>query len=120
MLRSALLGSILGLAAAAAAPTFAQDGPKPTGDAGANADAETAYTRALEKRAGDVLDVLKLEDPAKAARVREAVIAQYRGLRKLHDARDANIKSFRDRPHTDQSELDGRIRAERERTNAAA
>jgi hypothetical protein len=96
------------------------DADEPETPAPDAAEAEAAYDRALQKRAGDVLDVLKLEDPARAARVREAVISQYRGLRRLHDARDAQIKTYRDRPNSDQAELDGRIRVERERTDAAA
>ena len=53
---------------------------------------EAAYTRALEKRAADVLDELRLDDRAVADRVRGAIIDQYRGLRGLHDARDAKVR----------------------------
>lgn len=118
-MRSAIWFSIACLAAPSATPVFAVDGPETPG-ASAGVDAEASYARALEKRAKDVLDVLKLDDPAKADRVREAVIAQYRSLRALHDARDARIKSLRDRQGLDRADRDGQIKAEREQTAAAA
>jgi Protein of unknown function (DUF3826) len=111
-MRAAMFCSIACLAASAALPAFAIDEPKTPAP-----DAEAEYTRALEKRAADVLDVLKLDDSAKAAHVREVVIAEYRSLRKVHDARDAGIKAARDLA---QPERDERIRAERERGDAAA
>ena len=55
---------------------------------------DAAYEADLAKRADGVLQVLKLEDQAKAVRVREALIAQYRSLRTLHDARDAKLKQL--------------------------
>jgi hypothetical protein len=107
LLATAIALASLGLAAA--------DEP-----AAADADTDAAYTRVLEKRADDVLAVLKLDDPARAARVREAVIEQYRGLRRLHDARDARIKSLRDRPGAESAEVEGLVRADRERAEAAS
>src|SRR3954454_725060 len=105
------------LAATVTSPTLAGDEP---GAHAAAADEDAAYARALEKRAGDVLGVLKLDDPAKAARVREAVINQYRGLRRLHDARDANIKALQGRPVPDEAGPGKRIEAERARADAAS
>jgi hypothetical protein len=105
------------LAAAVASPTLAAD--EPGGPAAAN-DEEAAYTRALEKRADDVLAVLRLNDPAKVAHVREAVINQYRGLRKLHDARDATIKALQSRPNPDGGGPGKQIEAERARADAAS
>src|SRR4051794_39494041 len=99
-MRTVFFVSAIWLAAAVTSPTFAGD----QSDApAAAADEDAAYARALEKRAGDVLGVLGLDDPAKAARVREAVIDQYRGLRRLHDARDANIKALQGRPAPDKA-----------------
>ena len=98
-------------------PVLAADGPEASH---APADADPAYTRVLEKRAADVLGALGLDDPAKAARVREAVIAQYRGLRRLHDARDATIASLRAQAGPDKAGLDAQAEAERNRTEAAA
>jgi hypothetical protein len=56
------------------------------------ADAEAAYTRTIEKRAADVLAALEVKDPAKAAKVQDILIAQYRALRDWHDANDAKRK----------------------------
>jgi hypothetical protein len=117
-MRTALFVTIACLAAPASFPSFGADGadtPSAT-----TADDDPAYTKVLEKRAADVLDVLGLDDPAKAARVREAVINQYRCLRKLHDARDSAIGALKDRRDQDKSDLAGRIEAERARTDAAA
>ncbi len=116
-MRTALFISVACLAAPAASPTFGADGPNALAAA---ADDDPAYSRVLEKRAADVLDVLGLDDPAKATRVREAVINEYRGLRKLHDARDAAIKALRGRGDRDKAELARQVEAERERTDAAA
>jgi hypothetical protein len=112
-MRTTILASVACLSVAAALPARAADGPE--SDA-----AEVAYTQALEKRAADVLDVLKLDDPAKADRVREVIIAQYRGLRALHDARDARIKALRGRKDLAKADLDARIKTERGLTAASS
>jgi hypothetical protein len=57
-------------------------------------DNDPAYAQVLEKRAQAVLELLKLQDPKKAARVHGAVIAQYRALRAWHDAHDAELKKL--------------------------
>ena len=67
----------------------AADAPAP-----AAVDAEAQYTNDLTKRANDTLAALKLDDTAKADRVRELIIAQYRALRGQHDARDAKLKEI--------------------------
>jgi hypothetical protein len=105
------------LATAVASPTLAGDEP---GGPPVATDEDAVYARVLEKRASDVLGVLGLDDPAKAARVREAVINQYRGLRSLHDARDANIKALQGRPNPDGGEPGKLIDAERARADAAS
>jgi hypothetical protein len=119
-MRSTLLFAIACLASSALSPGAAEDDPKTSTHASSATDSDAAYSQALEKRAAGVLDALKLEDAAKASRIREAVIAQYRNLRRLHDTRDANLRSLRDRPDSDQAERDRRIRDERDRTEAAA
>ncbi len=57
-----------------------------------NPDAEAAYTADINKRADDVIKFAGIDDSAKVARVHEALMNQYRGLRALHDARDAKLK----------------------------
>jgi hypothetical protein len=106
--------SVACLTSTAAVPIIAADGSN------AQTDADPAYSRVLEKRAADVLDVLKLDDSAKAARVREAVVNQYRGLRKLHDARDEAIQAIKDRRDLDQPGLAKQIEAERAQSEAAS
>src|SRR2546428_12336757 len=48
---------------------------------------EAFYTQTIEHRAEDILKALALKDAAKASRVHDAIILQYRSLR----ARDAAI-----------------------------
>jgi hypothetical protein len=81
---------------------------------------DAAYARALEKRASDVLDELKLEDPAVVGRVRSTIIEQYRGLRTLHDARDAKVREIQADEGVEKVARAGRIEAERASTDAAA
>ena len=42
---------------------------------------ETNYTQTIEKRAGDILAVLDLKEEAKARRVHDVIVEQYRALR---------------------------------------
>src|SRR5512137_238604 len=53
-------------------------------------DMEAAYTTAIEKRTADIVEKLALKDAAKATRVHDIVITQYRTLR----ARDAAIDNL--------------------------
>lgn len=52
---------------------------------------EAAYTRTINERADKIVAPLALDDADKATRVRDLVVAQYRGLREIHDARDAKL-----------------------------
>ena len=56
---------------------------------------EAAYTRIITQRADRIVAALGLEDKAKAARVRDIIVQQYRSLSAVHDARDAQIKAAR-------------------------
>jgi hypothetical protein len=56
-------------------------------------EAQANYTKALEGRATDILKVLALTDSNKAAKVHDAVIAQYRALKSWHDENDARLKA---------------------------
>jgi hypothetical protein len=76
---------------------------------------EKEYAEVLEKRAADVLDALDLKDEAKAARVRDAVKAQYRGLRDLHDERDARMKAEPSRKDAVKAETESKVKALHER-----
>ena len=61
---------------------------------GVPADPEAAYTATITARSEKHVGALKLDDPAKAARVRDTIVKQYRALRDLHDARDAKLKDL--------------------------
>lgn len=54
------------------------------------AEWETIYTKAIEKRTDAILDLLVLEDAAKSNRVHDVIVAQYRSLR----ARDAAMDTM--------------------------
>ena len=52
---------------------------------------EAAYTRTITERADKIVAPLAIADTAKATRVRDLIVNQYRGLRDIHAARDAKI-----------------------------
>ena len=53
--------------------------------ASAHAQEDPAYTADLNKRGDGVLEALKLADADKAARVKQIVMDQYRGIKKIDD-----------------------------------
>jgi hypothetical protein len=59
--------------------------------AAASADDEAAYTQAITDRAEKIVSPLGIDDVVKRARVRDLIANQYRGLRSIHDARDAKL-----------------------------
>jgi hypothetical protein len=65
-----------------------------TAPAAATSDAEAQYNKDINKRGDDTIAALKLDDAAKAERVKQLVMNQYRSLRALHDARDAKLKEI--------------------------
>ena len=69
----------------------------------ADSEAEAKYAEVINKRADDVLAALKLDDAAKAGRVKEALLSQYRALRDANDARDAKLKTI---PKEDKAQID--------------
>src|SRR5262245_15745744 len=70
----------------------------PTAQAATAADEDAAYTRTITERADKIVAPLTLDDAAKAARVRELIVAQYRGLHDIHAARDAKIAQSKGGP----------------------
>jgi len=56
---------------------------------------EAKYTKAIEGRTADILKILALEDHAKAAKVHDTIIGQYRALKAWHDENDAKLKASR-------------------------
>jgi hypothetical protein len=58
--------------------------------------ARPSYTADITRRADEIVQSLGIDDTAKAARVRATLVDQYRGLRDLHDTRDATLKNTTD------------------------
>src|SRR5688572_13742211 len=84
--------AILGLVATFAHPTFAEDAERTAPFTAA--ELEAVYTANIEKRASDILKILTIEDTAKATRVRDAIVAQYRSLRSRDEALDTMFQSL--------------------------
>jgi hypothetical protein len=59
---------------------------------GSPEELEAIYTTAIENRTAAILTLLNLSDTAKAARVHDIIIAQYRTLRARDEAIDALLK----------------------------
>ncbi len=91
MNRRTLLATI-GVAICVILPTFAADGERTAPFTAA--ELEQVYTANIEKRAGDILQLLALDDAAKAARVRDAIVAQYRSLRARDAAMDGMFEAL--------------------------
>ena len=81
---------------------------------------DLAYSKTLEKRASEILEELRLEDPAVAARVRETIVAPV--PRPPGPARRPGREDPGHRGPGDlaKDEKAGRIEAERASTEAAA
>jgi Spy/CpxP family protein refolding chaperone len=60
------------------------------------ADAEATYTRIITQRADKIVATLGITDTNKAMRVRDIIEQQYRDLSKIHDVRDAEIRTAKD------------------------
>jgi hypothetical protein len=58
------------------------------------AELEAVYTANINKRADNVLTLLQLQDEAKAQRVKDAIMAQYRSLRARDEAMDTMFQSL--------------------------
>jgi pectate lyase len=58
-------------------------------------EVEAAYTRAIEKRTQDIIDLLELTDEAAKTTVHDTIIRQYRFLRDWHDANDEKLKELK-------------------------
>lgn len=56
------------------------------------AEKEAAYAEAIEKRTGDIVVLLKIEDAAKSKKVSDIILSQYRLLRTRDDTIDAMLK----------------------------
>jgi len=68
------------------------------------ADTASSIPNAVQiQRAEKISAALKLDDPAKAARVRDLIAQQYADLSVIHSARDAAIKAAKEKGATDKT-----------------
>lgn len=66
-------------------------------------DADAAYTRVITERADKIVLRLEIPDSDTTIRVRNLIVAQYRALGEIHDARDAKIEEAKQAPGGDSS-----------------
>jgi Protein of unknown function (DUF3826) len=99
------------LLGAALAPVCAQDAKKIE-------DPEKAYTQAITERADKNVAALGITDPAKATRVRDVIVQQYRDLRAIHDPRDARIKAAKDKAKENKEASDAEIKTAQDEAKA--
>jgi hypothetical protein len=64
-------------------------------------DEEAAYTKTINERADKIVGTLGIDDADKADRVRNVIAGQFRGLREIHDARDAKFDETKQTPGAD-------------------
>ena len=99
-----ILGAALAAAGFCAAPAqAAKKSPSTKPAALTPEEQEAKYSQAISKRADDILAALDLKDSAKAARVKDIIVNQYRALRDWHDANDARIKALAKEPGSDEA-----------------
>ena len=97
--------AICALTLICAVGALAQGTPKPD-------DIEAAYTRTISQRADKIVATLGIDDAAKSTRVRDLIAEQYRSTGKIHDDRDAAIKSAKAMP--DKQAADAAVKAARD------
>ena len=87
---------------------IAQEAQKPEPEAKA-----AAYTRTLTERATKITTTLSLGERAKSNRVHRIIVQQYRDLNAIHETRDAQIKSAKNKTDTDKAATNSAIEAAR-------
>jgi hypothetical protein len=58
-------------------------------------ESEVAYTRTVQERADKIAVTLGVTEFGKATAVRDIIAGQYRDLRRIHDPRDAKLKTLK-------------------------
>jgi len=81
------------------------------------ADEEAAYTRTSNERADKIVKTLGIDDSAQATRVRDLIAAHYRGLRGIHDARDAKLDEVKQSPADDRTVADAWTKVAQDQAN---
>jgi len=62
---------------------------------------EAAYTRTITTRADKIVTTLNIADAAKAGKVRDVIVEQYRQLNTIHEARKAELATLKAKPKDD-------------------
>jgi hypothetical protein len=74
------------------------DAQAATAGSQAKSDEEAAYTKVVNERADKIVRTLEIDDESVAARVQKLIVDFYRGLREIHDTRDARLAQAKDSP----------------------
>jgi len=98
-------------------PLMAQEA-KPQTSKETVAEQEAAYTRTITQRADKIVKTLNITEPAKATRVRDIIVLQYRGLNKIHAERDAQVKAIKEKAGTDKPVAEAEVKKIEEKTKA--
>lgn len=61
------------------------------------AEKEAAYTRTITERSQKIVNTLGIADQAKATRVRELIVMQYRSLNTIHDDKNVQLKAVKEK-----------------------
>ena len=85
-----VLTGLLAISILAAKPASAQTSTA----AASSQDLEAVYTVAIENRTAEILKLLALDDPVKAANVHDIILSQYRALRARDSGLDALFESL--------------------------
>ena len=89
----------------------------PAGAVGSADDAEATYTRVITERADKIVSTLGIDDAAHAARVRDLLVNQYRGLREIHDALAAKTAEATKSPGADATVVNAWVAVARVQTS---
>lgn len=89
--------------ALAAGTSLAQDQQKPE-------DKEAEYTKAITQRADKIVVTLGITDQAKANRVRDIIVQQYRNLNSVQAERDEQVKKIKEQAGDDKLALEAKVK----------
>lgn len=81
---------------------------------GTTPEADAAYRKTIEERAGRIVATLNLPNPQTAARVRETIARQYFRLRELHEIRDAQARAAAQAAGADKAAAKGGVQKAKE------
>jgi Spy/CpxP family protein refolding chaperone len=83
-------------------------------DSNTATEAEATYTRTITERADKIVATLNIADTNKYVRVRDLITRQYRDLSRLHDTRDAAIKTAQEKTKMDKAVTESAVQTVRD------